>query len=309
MTTSLADQIVVRPLRTDEVRYAVEIWKEQNLEEGMHTLQLWHMTDPEGFIGAVDKDTGEVVGSCAAIRQKEGLYFVGLYAVRTELQGRGIGMKMWDYAMKRVGDSNAGLNAIPKHLSTYRDRAGFSHVAPWNTWVYASPWKDITLNKLVPVKDYSIILRRVYPGDDETLGLLVDYDEKVHNFCRERVIRTTMDDEDGILMVALKGADNAVAGFGKISTNIQGGALVGPLYADDIVVARRILRSLVSDFAPSTVTVTAFAMDGNPDSCRLCEELGLQRLMAVPRCYREAGVPQADFGKVFAHHTLNFSLF
>lgn len=63
---------------------------------------------------------GEVVGSCAAIRQKEGLYFVGLYAVRTELQGQGIGMKMWDYAMKRVGDSNAGLNAVPKHLSTYR---------------------------------------------------------------------------------------------------------------------------------------------------------------------------------------------
>lgn len=63
---------------------------------------------------------GEVLGSCAAIRQKEGLYFVGLYAVRTKLQGRGIGMKMWDYAMKRVGDSNAGLNAVPKHLSNYR---------------------------------------------------------------------------------------------------------------------------------------------------------------------------------------------
>lgn len=61
-----------------------------------------------------------MVGSCAAIRQREDLYFVGLYAVRTELQGRGIGMKMWEYAMKRVGDSNAALNAVPKHLSTYR---------------------------------------------------------------------------------------------------------------------------------------------------------------------------------------------
>lgn len=304
----MANQVAIRPLRTDEVRYAVEIWKEQGLEEGVNTLQLWHKTDPEGFIGAVDKDTGEVLGSCAAIRQKEGLYFVGLYAVRTKLQGRGIGMKMWDYAMKRVGDSNAGLNAVPKHLSNYRDRAGFSHVAPWNTWVYASPWKDVTLEKLISASDDSVTLRRCYPGDDATLSLLVDYDEKVHNFRRENAIRTTMNDDDGCLMVAFKGS-GACAGFGKISTNIQEGALVGPLYADDIMVAQHILHSLVSDFAPARVTVTAFAMDGNPDSCRLCEELGLQRLMAVPRCYRETGVPQADFSKIFAHHTLNFSLF
>lgn len=69
----------------------------------------------DSFLG-----TGEVVGSCAAIKQKDDLYFVGLYAVRLALQGRGIGMKMWDYAMRRIGDSNAGLNAVPKHLSTYR---------------------------------------------------------------------------------------------------------------------------------------------------------------------------------------------
>lgn len=73
MTTSLADQVVIRPLRADEVQYAVEIWKEQGLEEGVHTLQLWHKTDPEGFIGAVDKDTGVcmcVSGEVLAARRK-----------------------------------------------------------------------------------------------------------------------------------------------------------------------------------------------------------------------------------------------
>lgn len=58
MTSSLIDRVIVRPLRADEVKYAVEIWKEQGLEEGVHTLQLWHETDPDGFIGAVNKDTG-----------------------------------------------------------------------------------------------------------------------------------------------------------------------------------------------------------------------------------------------------------
>ena len=60
MAKSLADQVDIRPLRADEVKYAVDIWKEQGLEEGVHTLQLWHQTDPEGFIGAVMKDTGKL---------------------------------------------------------------------------------------------------------------------------------------------------------------------------------------------------------------------------------------------------------
>lgn len=304
---SLADKVLIRPLKAEEVKFAVEIWKQQGLEEGIHTLQLWHKTDPDGFIAAVHKDTGEVVGSCATVRQKDGLYFVGLYAVKSELQGSGIGMVMWKEAMKRVGASNAGLNAVPKHLSTYRDRAGFSHVAPWNTWVYAAPWKDITLENIIP-KDDGIRLKRVYPNDDQLLSMLVDYDERVHDFRRERAIRITMSDDDGILMAAFR-QDGNIAGFGKISTNIQDGALVGPLYADDIAIGRRIMHSLVSDFAPSTVTVTAFTIDANADSCRLVEELGLKKLMAVPRCYRDPDVPQADFSKVFAHHTLNFSLF
>lgn len=44
---------------------------------------------------------------------------------------------------------------------------------------------------------------------------------QVHNFRRENAIRTTMNDDDGCLMVAFKGS-GACAGFGKISTNIQG---------------------------------------------------------------------------------------
>lgn len=48
--------------------------------------------------------------------------FIGLYAVRPPLQGNGIGMNMWTKMMEHIGDGNAGLYAVPKHLKTYRDK-------------------------------------------------------------------------------------------------------------------------------------------------------------------------------------------
>ena len=53
--------------------------------------------------------------------------FIGLYGVRPELHGRGIGQAMWRRVMEHVAGRNAALYAVPQHLVMYRDRAGFRH--------------------------------------------------------------------------------------------------------------------------------------------------------------------------------------
>lgn len=53
--------------------------------------------------------------------------FIGLYGVRPELHGRGIGISMWRRVVDHVGTRNAALYAVPQHLAMYRDRAGFRH--------------------------------------------------------------------------------------------------------------------------------------------------------------------------------------
>lgn len=48
--------------------------------------------------------------------------FLGLYAVQPELQGRGIGLSMYNRVMQHFGDRNVGLYSLEKHLHTYRDK-------------------------------------------------------------------------------------------------------------------------------------------------------------------------------------------
>lgn len=299
------DGLEVRLMRPDEIEQAVAIWKEQGLEEGQNNVKIWYEVDPEGFYVAVDTNTDQVVGTCAAVRQHETLFFVGMYAVRKSYQGRGIGPRVWQVLMNRVGDHNAGLNAVPKHLTTYRDRAGFSFLEPWSTLVYNTT--SVSPENLPA----SVEGLRVVPITDDILSKLVDYDAEIHGYNREKAVTLTLQDEDGCSRAVLRRDDegeDVVCGFGKLSANILGGALASPLYADDREVAGVLLRELIENFQASMHSLTMMVLDCNEDACALAEEAGLSHYMKVPRCYRIQGV-QASLGKIYAQHDLNFTTF
>lgn len=65
--------------------------------------------------------------------------FIGLYGVRPELHGRGIGLTMWRRIMEHVGPTrSAALYAVPQHLAMYRDRAGFRRPDDRLLFIYES---------------------------------------------------------------------------------------------------------------------------------------------------------------------------
>ncbi|CAN7984234.1 unnamed protein product [Ixodes hexagonus] len=126
----------LRNMKSEEVGQVTDIWEEQGLGQGANNVKNFYQLDPEGFFVAVDTRTGEVVATCACVRQNPSLFVVGQYAVRKRLQGSGVGLRLWKLMDLRLGDCNAGLSAVPSRLSTYRDRAGFRVVEPWKTIVY-----------------------------------------------------------------------------------------------------------------------------------------------------------------------------
>lgn len=76
------------------------------------------------------------MATCACVRQTPSLLFIGQYAVRKKLQGRGVGRRLWKVMENRWGDSNVGLGAVPEYFPMYRDKAGLSRVESWATIVY-----------------------------------------------------------------------------------------------------------------------------------------------------------------------------
>lgn len=111
--------------------------------------------------------------------------FVGLYAVRPELQGHGIGLSIWKRAMEHVGSLNAGLYAVPEHLAMYRDRAGFKIPDERLLAIYHSDEKSkINTDLLVP----TIRGIKVEPITSEWCQRVIDFDSDVHGYNRRKLL-------------------------------------------------------------------------------------------------------------------------
>lgn len=53
------DNMLIRHMRPDELKQAMDIWKEQGLEESENNVSTFYQVDPEGFFVTVDTRTGE----------------------------------------------------------------------------------------------------------------------------------------------------------------------------------------------------------------------------------------------------------
>lgn len=295
----------IRQMTKEEIPQVLDLWRETDLTEGTHSIDTWFQYDPEAFQVAVTND-GTVIGVCAGVLQHGDLAFIGMYAVRSTFQRRGIGRKIWDKVMARVGDRNAGVNPVPEQLSNYRDKAGFPIQSDWRSVVCIA--KEVLTTEMA-TEIQGVAVSVVTPDDADMVKAVTAYDFDVLGFSRERLIPIQCAEEDSVTVAGTREQDGSVCGYGCIRQNIKGNAHVGPLYADDSVVAELILNHLVKSFpVAESKGVTLMTVDCNEDCLSMVERLGFVKLPGTERLYR-SGEVDVHFRKVFAQHNLNFSVF
>ncbi|GBM05663.1 hypothetical protein AVEN_175523-1 [Araneus ventricosus] len=292
---------IVRRMTWDDVPQVVEIWKDTGLAEGTHTVHTFFRFDPDGFY-VVATDTGEVLGTCAAVILHSKLAFVGLYAVKKSHRGKGLGVRIWKKAMEHIGERNAGLNSVPEHLRTYRDLAGFSNVAPWCTLICEGV-PDFGIRIIEPEGIQVVQIRA------SVLPSVINYDASIHGYDRSKIVTLSTAEEDSYALAAVRNGTRRVCGYGCIKNNVQGSLLVGPLYADRIDIAEELLRRLFAEFpGDSNGKITIGVINCNSEAMKLVTKLQLDIGEEVPRCYKRDQV-HANFEKVFGQHALNFCPF
>ena len=125
---------------------------------------------------------------CAGVFVHPSIAFIGLYAVRPELHGRGIGMAMWTRMMEHVGPKkgrNAGLYAVVQHLRMYRDRAGFKNPDDRLLFIYESSEKqNLNVDLLVD----SIRGIQIESITEVLFNQVARYDAEVHGYSREKLL-------------------------------------------------------------------------------------------------------------------------
>jgi ribosomal protein S18 acetylase RimI-like enzyme len=113
---------VTRTMNRDEVALAIEWAAEEGWNPGLHDAETFRAADPQGFfVGTLN---GEAVAAISVVKYEPGFAFLGLYIVRPEWRGRGLGWALWQHGMTSAAGRRVGLDGVVAQQANYR-KSGF----------------------------------------------------------------------------------------------------------------------------------------------------------------------------------------
>jgi len=267
--------VLVRTMRAKERALALDWAALEGWNPGLHDARAFGMVDPDGWlIGEVD---GVPVGCITALRYDESFAFVGFYIVKPEHRGKGYGLSLWQAAMDRVGDCNVGLDGVLAQVDNYA-RSGFAFAVRNARYRGAGAEDARGGTAIVTVAD---------------LPQLAAYDRTCFPAPRDAFLREWLTSPDSFSRVARDGAE--ITGYGTIR-RCREGWKIGPLFANDRAIAKRLFQDLRSHAAGEHIYLDV--PTSNLVAVDLATESGMDVVFETARMYTR-GRPAFATGRVF----------
>jgi GNAT superfamily N-acetyltransferase len=268
----------IRALSPEELRIVIDWAADEGWNPGLHDAQSFFSADPEGFLGAfID---GQLVGSISAVCYGDDYAFLGLYLVKPELRGQGIGSQLWAVAMQRVGGRRVGLDGVVDMQSAYA-RSGF-----------ALAYRNIRFGGQVsgvrPLSDAMVVIGR----DD--LHRIQSLDRATFGADRSAFLADWLSQPEGHSWAYVE--DDQVRGFGTVRA-CREGFKVGPLVADSALVAAEIFNALAGS-AANGGAIYLDVPEPNAEALDLARAVGLSPVFETARMYTK-GNPSLDIPLIF----------
>jgi len=268
----------IRALSLDEVQTVMDWAADEGWNPGVHDAPSFFSADSEGFLGAfID---GQLVGSISAVCYGDDFAFLGLYLVKPELRGQGIGSQLWTHAMQRVEGRTVGLDGVVDMQSSYA-RSGFS-------LAYRNIRFGGRVSDVQPLSDAMVVIGR----DD--LHRIQSLDRATFGADRSAFLADWLSQPEGHSWAYVE--DGLIRGFGTVRA-CREGFKVGPLVADSALVAAEVFNALaksVGDGGPIYLDVP----EPNVAALDLARAVGLSPVFETARMYAK-GNPDLDIPLVF----------
>jgi len=244
---------------------------------GLHDRDAFYNTDPKGFfIGFLD---GKPISCISAVSYGKDFGFIGFYIVHSDHRNKGYGIKIWDKAINYLKTQNIGLDGVVAQQENYK-KSGFKLA-----------YKNIRYQGIG--KQYEINSNNIVKLNLISFKELVQYDKKFFPVPRPQFLENWITEHESLALGFL--ANNKLTGYGVIRRCIAG-YKIGPLFADDKIVAEKLFKSLNNFVVGSQIFLDI--PEVNKEALELVGEYKMKPMFETARMYTKKP-PIINLNKVF----------
>lgn len=239
---------------------------------GLEDAAAFHRADPAGFFVALDPSDAPIA-AISVVNHTPDFAFLGLYIVRPAYRGRGIGLALWQHALRHAGDRTVGLDGVAAQQQNYA-ASGFVHAGGTTRFTGA-------------------VTGARHPGVDaarpEDIDTLVAREAAASGVAKQALLRRWLARTDTRATFVARAAGQ-VQGF-CTARRCQSGTKIGPLVAADADTARALVQHVAATF-PQPVTLDV--PDRAQRLARVCAAFGMVPGFRTARMYRGPFSPVQD---------------
>jgi len=260
--------IALRTATVTDLALVLDWAAEEGWNPGLDDAAAFHAADPDGFFVAARDEAP--VGAISVVNHTSDFAFLGLYIVKPEFRGQGIGCRLWNHGIAHAGARTIGLDGVPAQQDNYRS-SGFEFSSATTRYSGTLAARHASGVRLAEEEDIPglIALEAARSGAIKPRYLSAWFRATEH--------RKT-------LVLDSEARD---AGFCTVRQCRQG-AKIGPLWAPGREIADALLHEAVGVFG-GTVSLDVPRCSTGLD--RLCLALGLGAGFDTARMYRGPFAP------------------
>lgn len=237
---------------------------------GLDDAAAFHAADPEGFFLALEEDVP--VAAISIVNHSDDFAFLGLYLVRPDWRGRGMGLGLWQAAIPHAGARTIGLDGVEDQQANYA-RSGFVHAGATARFC----------GRVTPLRDPA-----VRTATEPDIPALTASEAAASGWSKPAYMRAWLVGSTSRASFVLEGPEG-LRGFAT-ARRCRSGAKIGPLVSDSAETACRLIAHAADAFGADVmidVPVSATELSA------LCHDLGLVPGFRTARMYRGPTSPVA----------------
>jgi GNAT superfamily N-acetyltransferase len=277
-------------MRVDELPTLIAWAGAEGWNPGRHDLEIAWSVDPDAFV--VVRDGDEMIGA-GSVFSYDGVFgFMGLFIVKPEHRGRGLGTALWyrrrELMLGRLRPGAAiGMDGVFDMVPFY-ERGGFTLA-----------YRDLRFDGVAP-DDPAPAAGGVVELSDVPWNAIAAYDDRHVAAPRHTFLRRWLE-APGSMAVCMVG-DGDLVGMAALRA-CRNGYRFGPVHADTPAIADTLIRALLARVPGAPVQLDV--PEPNQAGLAIASEFGMSESFGCARMYFGAA-PELPVGNIFGVTSFEF---